>query len=53
MFQNKYYRLFAFIWNFLTATEIDDGFWKVIMQYDVTSCVICISKKLEYLNKES
>jgi hypothetical protein len=31
---------------------INDDFWKVSMQYDVISCVICIWNEVEYLEEE-
>ena len=43
----------SFVWNILTTTsEINDTFWKVIMQCDATSCIICITNELEYLDNE-
>ncbi len=41
----------TYVWNMLIIFQINDDFLKVIMYYDVTSCVICISNEVEYLER--
>ena len=38
--------------NMLITLQIYDDFWNVIMHCDSISCVIYISNKVEYLEKE-
>ena len=42
----------TFVQNISITLQITDDFWKVIIHCDVISCVICISSKIEYLQKE-